>query len=333
MLKNIKSEILTSKQHDNSIQWKKGERLNTLFEQLCDKYENESKHNKLAVITEDKNFSFLDLEKRANQIAHYLNKKGVSLGDRIAILMDKSLNTYAALLAILKTGGAYIPLDISFPEDRIEYIISDADAKAVITLSDFSEKFDNLTIPKFYLDKDEDIITQYPSNRIILDETLAENEQLAYIIYTSGTTGKPKGVVIEHPSICNFVSVAAEVYGYKDTDRVYQGMTIAFDFSVEELWVPLLAGAALVPGKTGLNLVGQELSDFLRKNKVTGFCCVPTLLATINDDLPDLRILLVSGEACPQDLVSRWSKNGRIMLNAYGPTEANCYRNNYCITP
>ena len=128
--------------------------------------------------------------------------------------------------------------------------------------------------------------------------------------------------MIEHPSICNFVRVAAELYGFRPGDRVYQGMTIAFDFSVEELWVPLIAGATLVPGKPGASLVGDDLADFLPQRKVTGLCCVPTLLATIEKDLPDLRILLVSGEACPHNLMVRWHRPGRTILNAYGPTEA-----------
>ena len=118
------------------------------------------------------------------------------------------------------------------------------------------------------------------------------------------------------------MKVAAEVYGIREGDRVYQGMTIAFDFSVEELWVPLLAGATLVPGKPGTSLVGNDLADFLLERRVTYFACVPTLLATIEKDLPDLRILLVSGEACPHNLVVRWHRAGRTILNAYGPTEA-----------
>ena len=89
-------------------------------------------------------------------------------------------------------------------------------------------------------------------------------DPVCYIIYTSGTTGNPKGVAIAHASICNFVRVAAELYGYAPGDRVYQGMTIAFDFSIEEIWVPLMAGATLVPARPGLTLMGDELADFLR---------------------------------------------------------------------
>ncbi len=128
-------------------------------------------------------------------------------------------------------------------------------------------------------------------------------------------------MAIEHAAICNFVRVAAQVYGLDADDRMYQGLTIAFDFSVEEIWVPLLAGATLVP-KPGRNLLGEELADYLRAQRVTALCCVPTLLATMDDVLPELRFLLVSGEACPQDLVARWHRPGRRFLNVYGPTEA-----------
>ena len=154
------------------------------------------------------------------------------------------------------------------------------------------------------------------------DEVAPPADSVCYIIYTSGTTGNPKGVVIDHPSICNFVRVAAELYGYAPGDRVYQGMTIAFDFSVEEIWVPLMAGATLVPARPGASLIGDELSSFLREREITGMACCPTLLATIEEELPALRILLVGGEACPQNLVRRWHRPGRTILNTYGPTEA-----------
>ena len=147
-------------------------------------------------------------------------------------------------------------------------------------------------------------------------------DPVCYIIYTSGTTGNPKGVAIAHASICNFVRVASELYGYAPGDRVYQGMTIAFDFSIEEIWVPLMAGATLAPARPGVTLIGEELADFLRERRVTCLACCPTLLATIEQDLPQLRILLVGGEACPPSLVARWYRPGRTILNSYGPTEA-----------
>jgi non-ribosomal peptide synthetase component F len=116
--------------------------------------------------------------------------------------------------------------------------------------------------------------------------------------------------------------VAAEVYGYEPEDRVYQGLTMAFDFSVEEIWVPWMSGSTLVPKPAGTTMVGADLSDYLKEHRISALCCVPTLLATLDEDLPGLRFLLVSGEACPQDLVTRWHRPGRRFLNVYGPTEA-----------
>ena len=155
---------------------------------------------------------------------------------------------------------------------------SDAGVKSVVSLSAFRGKLDEFAVRQILLDTAEREISAKPKTRLTAAEKAPPVDQLAYLIYTSGTTGNPKGVVIEHPSICNFVRVAAELYGFRPGDRVYQGMTIAFDFSVEELWVPLIAGATLVPGKPGASLVGDDLADFLLQRKVTGLCCVPTLL-------------------------------------------------------
>ena len=308
--------ILICANADNSIRWQEGERLNDLFEQRCDEL-----HDSEAVVTDAATYSFRDLDNRANQAARYLLGQGLKSGDRIGLVFDKTFDTYVALLAVLKINAAYVPLDAGFPNDRISFICSDADVKAILSLSIFQAKLDVLDVPKIFLDTAAGGIDAQPAGRLTESERGAPVDQLAYLIYTSGTTGTPKGVAIEHASICNFVRVAAEVYGMKPGDRCYQGMTIAFDFSVEELWVPLLAGTTLVPGKPGTSLVGSDLADYLQSKHVTVMCCVPTLLGTIERDLPDLRILLVSGEACPQNLVTRWQRPGRIMLNAYGPTE------------
>ena len=148
-----------------------------------------------------------------------------------------------------------------------------------------------------------------------------EDDASCYVIYTSGSTGRPKGVEIAHSSIVNFLFVTRDVYRVRSNDRVYQGMSVAFDFSVEEIWVPWTAGATVVAGPTDERRLGSELVDFLRERQITVLCCVPTLLSTLDRDVPSLRTLLVGGEACPQELVARWSKPGRRMLNTYGPAE------------
>ena len=243
-------------------------------------------------------------------------------GDRVGLLFDRSVATYVALLAVLKVNAAYVPLDAGFPKERISFILNDAAVRVVISQSQFKDELAEFPVAGIFVDSIERDISEKSTARLTNREKSAPKDELAYLIYTSGTTGTPKGVAIEHSSICNFVRVAAEVYGMRPGDRCYQGMTIAFDFSVEELWVPLIAGATLVPGKPGTSLVGSDLADFLRQQRVTVLCCVPTLLATIETDLPGLRILLVSGEACPHNLVVRWHQPGRTILNAYGPTEA-----------
>src|SRR4051812_4793158 len=312
---------LIDTRHDNAIRWRPGERLQHLFEQRCDElHANHGPHE--AVITEGAAYSFRDLDNRANQVARFLIEQGIKAGDRVALMFDKGIHTYVALLAVLKVNAAYVPLDASFPNERIGFILKDAGVSAIVTMSTFRDKLAGFAATQIFLDAAERMIAEKPSARLAAHEVMPPKDELVYVIYTSGTTGTPKGVAIEHASICNFVRVAAEVYGMRQGDRVYQGMTIAFDFSVEELWVPLIAGATLVPGKPGASLVGDDLADFLRQRKVTGLCCVPTLLATIEQDLPDLRILLVSGEACPHNLMVRWHRPGRTILNAYGPTEA-----------
>lgn len=313
--------MLTCANYDNAIRWKEGERLSELIERRCDHFEKTGRANHLAVITEDLSLTYGELDARANQTARYLLKQGVRAGDRVALLFDKSYHTYVALLAVLKVNASYVPLDVSFPRERISYILKDAEVGAVVTLSPFQFVLKDVCDPIF-LDVAEDDIAVESRDRMSDVERGFPVDQLCYIIYTSGSTGAPKGVAVEHPSICNFVKVASEVYGVTEDDKVYQGMTIAFDFSVEELWVPLIAGATLVPGRPGTRLVGADLAHFLIENHVTALCCVPTLLASIEEDIPNLRFLLVSGEACPQDLVVRWHRPGRTILNAYGPTEA-----------
>ncbi len=306
---------------NNAPRWTAGERLHHLFEQRCDEL-HALGGNVDAVATQHATYSFRDLDERANQVARHLVASGVRPGDRIGLVFDKGFETYVALLAVLKAHAAYVPLDPGFPNDRIGFILEDAEARFILSVSTHAEKLAEFPAKKVLLDAAKDTIDAQPAGRLSADEVGASNDQLAYIIYTSGTTGKPKGVAIDHPSICNFVRVAAEEYGMTRDDRCYQGMTIAFDFSVEELWVPLLAGATLVPARPGATLVGDDLADFLIEERVTAWACVPTLLATIEKDLPDLRVLLLSGEACPPHLVTRWHKPGRSILNVYGPTEA-----------
>jgi non-ribosomal peptide synthetase-like protein len=314
--------ILVCRERDNTVRWRPGERLQHLFEQRCDQFASAGDTRHLAVDSAEGPWTYGELDARANQLARYLRSQGLHAGDVIALLFDKSVHSYVSMLAVLKIHAAYVPLDPCFPADRIAFIAGDAGVKAVLTTSAYRQLVAEAGPTVLCVDEASPAIDGQAGSR--LDEADAGKpvSELCYIIYTSGSTGRPKGVPIEHAGICNFVRVAAEIYGYKSTDRVYQGLTIAFDFAVEEIWVPLVVGATLLPNQTGSSLLGDDLAAFLRSRKATAMCCVPTLLATIDETLPDLRLLIVSGEACPRDLIARWDHPQRTILNAYGPTEA-----------
>ncbi|MFP3460913.1 Pls/PosA family non-ribosomal peptide synthetase [Arthrobacter globiformis] len=315
--------VLTSAFPDHVARWTTGERLNQLFEDRCDAYAEQGSADQLAVDAEDTVLTYTELDRRANQLARYLLDSGARPGDRIALLFDQPSFAYVAMLGVLKIHAAYVPLDPGFPPDRLKYIVEDADVTAVLSLSRLRDLLPEVAALTVCLDDVREIVEAQDPGR--LDEASlpgGTRDELAYIIYTSGSTGRPKGVAIEHASICNFVRVASALYGIEPADRVYQGMTIAFDFSVEEIWVSWLAGATLVPKPAGSTLLGADLAAYLVAKRISALCCVPTLLATIDEDLPELRFLLVSGEACPRDLVTRWHIPGRRFLNVYGPTEA-----------
>ncbi len=307
--------------HGNRVRWHPGERLHHLFEQRTDQFLRQNDSGHLAVDAAGGRLTYKSLDERANRLARYLKVRGMGAGDIIGLLFDKSADSYAAMLAVSKIHAAYVPLDGTFPADRIAYIAKDAGATSILTVSQYQALTRAAGRPAICVDMISAEIDRLASHRLDSSETGKPVSELSYIIYTSGSTGRPKGVPIDQAGICNFVRVAAEVYGYHSSDRVYQGLTLAFDFAVEEIWVPLAVGATLLPNQTGSSLLGSELARFLSDNGATAMCCVPTLLATIAEDLPDLRLLIVSGEACPQDLIRRWHTAGRTILNAYGPTE------------
>jgi non-ribosomal peptide synthetase-like protein len=313
--------VLTCAGHDNSVHWRPGERLEHLFEARA----AELGDTATAVDGPSGSLTYGELDARANQLARFLAlRAGLRSGDRVGLLFDRSLDGYVAMLAVLKLHAAYVPLDGGFPADRLAYVASDAGARIVLTASRLrpllAEVADGVEV--LALDEAEIQIAGERAEPLGAGEVPEPVDDLCYVIYTSGTTGRPKGVAVRHPSIVNFVRVASEVYGVGSDDRVYQGMTIAFDFSVEEIWTTWLAGATLVPKPDSAPLLGAELHEFLTEQRVSALCCVPTLLSTIEDELPGLRFLLVSGESCPEHLVDRWSRPGRRFLNVYGPTEA-----------
>ncbi|MEP9349210.1 Pls/PosA family non-ribosomal peptide synthetase [Xanthobacter sp. KR7-225] len=304
------------------------ERLEMLFEGLAARHGSTA-----AVVVRDATWSYAEIDARANQLARLLIGRGVKPADRIGLLLNRSVETYVVMLAVMKAGAVYVPLAAAFPEQRIAFIVEDAGLSLVITIAPYREKVQHLPVRHLIVDEAGAAIDAHSHAPLPRDAAPLREDRACYILYTSGTTGKPKGVVVEHRSICNFVRVAAERYGYRPGDRVYQGMTIAFDFSVEEIWVPFAGGATLVPAPGDQTLIGAELADFLRDNAVTCMACSPTLLSSIESEVPALRLILVGGEACPHNLVVRWSRPGLTLLNTYGPTEATVTATMGVLTP
>ncbi|WP_169514484.1 Pls/PosA family non-ribosomal peptide synthetase [Actinokineospora enzanensis] len=272
----------------------------------------------VAVVCEGEQLDYRGLDERANRLARLLRARGVATGDNVGILLPRCLDTYVAILGVMKAGAAYVPIDTSFPADRVGFMAEDAALTHLVTWSGGRDRTADLGCPVLELDEERAAQAEQASDRLDLD---VDPELPAYVIYTSGSTGKPKGVAISHANIVNFLDVATPIYGVTATDRVYQGMSISFDFHLEEMWPAWVGGAALVAGPNDARRFGQGLTEFIAEQGITVLCSVPTLLTTVENVPPSVRCLLVSGEAMPADLVRKWSAPGRRILNCYGPTE------------
>lgn len=271
--------------------------------------------DKPCVIEQHKTYSYREIEQESNRLAHWLVQKGVTPGDRVGILLGPGRLLYITQIAILKVGATYVPIDTGYPADRIRFICEDAEV--CLLFANPSEPLD----PQWkvrVVDYERLNLACLPITPV---DVVHEEDPICYVCYTSGTTGTPKGVMISHANICHFITVATPCYGFSSEDRVYQGLSPAFDFSMEEIWTTWAVGGALVPRPTQVDPLGSGLREFLEQQQITVLACVPTLLATLDRDLPSLRILMVSGEACPQALAMRWARPGLVILNTYGPTE------------
>ncbi|MFL4901925.1 Pls/PosA family non-ribosomal peptide synthetase [Streptomyces sp. MMS24-I2-30] len=295
------------------------DRLSRFFEDACDRTPSA-----LALECGSHRLTYAELDARANQVAHHLRGAGIGPLSRVALLLPRSVDMYVCLLGVCKTGAAFVPIDPAAPPDRVAFILGDSGATVVLTTSALAQGAawagPRGRCPAIRVDACAEDFARFAGVRPPGGLGGAE-DPLAYVMYTSGSSGRPKGVEIARSSICNFLRVVAPVYGVRPQDRVYQGMTISFDFSIEEIWPTWAAGATLVAGPGGPGRLGADLADFLEEHAVTALYCVPTLLATIPRDLPRIRSLVVGGEACPASLVERWSRPGRRILNTYGPTE------------
>ncbi len=295
-------------------------RMHHYFEASCDRTPDA-----LALDWEGGRLTYAELDARANRLAHHLLAAGPDRLRRVCLLVDRSADLYVALLGTMKTGAAFVPIDPASPGDRVTYVVDDSGADLLLTTRSLVGAAEGVGVPVLLLDDEQTVaeVAARPADRP--DPPAPDGEHAddpgAYVIYTSGSSGRPKGVDVAQSSICNFIHVITQIYDVQPDDRVYQGMTVAFDFAIEEVWPTWATGATLVPGPVDGRRVGAGLTDYLEDHGVTVLYCVPTVLSTIERNLPAIRALMVGGEACPAELVERWAP-GRRMLNTYGPTEA-----------
>ncbi|WP_229531474.1 non-ribosomal peptide synthetase [Planctobacterium marinum] len=265
--------------------------------------------------------SYAELNEQANQLAHYLSDvKQVSHGDLIGVCLGRSLDMVVSLLAILKVGAAYVPLDPDYPTSRIEYMVQDSGTRLLITSGKFVEKYQSLDIDSIDLDDiaTREQISVHKRHNLVTSESSCED--LTYVIYTSGSTGKPKGVMVQHKGIINTLYDNAEVFEVNEGTKFLHTLTINFDSASWILWMTLLHGGTVVIAES-LSQKSRDLSNYANRHDASHLMMTPSRLAMLNpDEVPKVSHVIVGGEECPVGLAKEWA--GRVkLINAYGPTE------------
>lgn len=271
----------------------------------------------IALIFRDAQLTYAELNRSANQLAHHLQGLGVGPDTIVGISVERSLAMIVGLLGILKAGGAYLPLDPTYPPDRLAFMLQDAAPRQIVAQAQFCNMFPHAS-HVILLDADAGTISEQPSHNPISHVTPAH---LAYVIYTSGSTGQPKGVLVEHRGLYNLAQAQINAFCVEPGHRVLQVASLNFDASISEIVMALGAGATLVLASVEAIFPGPALTQTLQQQAITHVTLVPSALALLTPtELPEIQTLIVAGEACSATLGARWQK-GRRFLNAYGPTE------------
>ncbi|WEK44786.1 MAG: amino acid adenylation domain-containing protein [Candidatus Sphingomonas colombiensis] len=297
------------------------ELLHEIFDAACQAYATHQAVQQIDVDPESSRrteLTYVELRDRAWRFAHRLRELGVKRGDRVVICLPRGLDQYMAILGTLWCGACYVPVDWSYPQDRIDYIVEDSAAVLVVTES---QRADAMPVRALAVDAALGDLAARPAEPLERAQTGATPDDLAYIIYTSGTTGRPKGVMITHRNVCHLVRSECAILALDATDRVFGGFSLAFDMSVETMWSAFFVGAKLLVASEALATAGPDMAIVLAAEGVTVWHVVPSLLTLVETEMPTLRLLNLGGEACPPDLVDRWARPGLRILNTYGPTE------------
>ncbi|HEX6290385.1 MAG TPA: amino acid adenylation domain-containing protein [Herpetosiphonaceae bacterium] len=273
----------------------------------------------IAVLSGDQTLSYRALNERANQLAHHLRSLGVRPESRVALCVERSPDLIVGLLGILKAGGCYVPLDPAYPQERLAFMMEDAQVSVLLTQAPLLSVLPDHHAQVVRLDADWPQIAQ---QRRDTPSSGAQPDNLAYMIYTSGSTGRPKGVLVPHRGLGNLAQAQIRAFGVTPDSRVLQFASFSFDASISEICMALLAGATLCLGSQDAMVPGPAALNVLREQAITVATLPPSVLAVLTpSDFPSLQSVIAAGEACPATVVARWATPERRFLNAYGPTE------------
>ncbi|MFD3552113.1 amino acid adenylation domain-containing protein [Streptomyces goshikiensis] len=276
-----------------------------------------------ALVCEDRVLSYGELNAAANRLARLLRARGVGTDDVVAVAVPRSPELVVSLLAVMKAGAAYLPLDADHPRERISHMLTDSGARSVITTLEVAEGLpDGAAAGRLVLD-DPAVATALAAQDAADPGVPIALDGAAYVIYTSGSTGRPKGVVVTHDGIGSLIATATERIGVDEDSRVVQFASVGFDVTVWDLVMSLCVGGRVVLVPTERRVAGAALTDYVREHGATHMILPPSLVSALPPEceLPEGAVLVVGTEAVPGELIARWADRLRVVV-AYGLTEA-----------
>ncbi len=291
-----------------------------------------------AAISGEIAYSYEDLNARANQLAHHLRELGAGPEETVGICLERDLPLLVAILGVLKSGSAYVPIDPDYPQDRVSFMLRDARVSRVLTVRHLLDRLRDIEAPLLLLDEDWPTIARQSLRN---PAPLARPESLAYAIYTSGSTGQPKAALIEHRSLVAYTVDIAERFGLESSDRFLQFAAAGFDVLAEELFPVWWSGAAVVMPTQRQVPTPMELTRMIEEQKVTAFE-LPTGywqewiydLTIRNQPVPaSVRLAIVGGQRVSPERLADWRRSGLALLNVYGLTEVTITSTVYRLEP
>ncbi|MBD2625726.1 non-ribosomal peptide synthetase [Trichormus variabilis] len=285
----------------------------------------------IAVVFENQQLTYQELNKKSNQLAHYLQNLGVKPDTLVGICMERSLEMVIGILAIMKAGGAYLPIDPSYPQERLAFMLTDAQLSLLLVQPYLVEQLPPHQAKVINVGKNWGEFANYSQ---VNPESNIQLQNSAYVIYTSGSTGKPKGAINTHQGLCNRLLWMQDTYKLTSSDKVLQKTPFSFDVSVWEFFWPLFTGAALVVAKPGGHQDASYLVQLINQEQITTLHFVPSMLPVFLEapgleNCQSLKRVICSGEALPVELQTRFFEclkftglNNVELHNLYGPTEA-----------